>query len=400
MENLLELQIEDFLSSYSLANIPNPLSFFTQLAHKTVTPKQDPLLHHEDKTRTIDEGTKGSDNESSGTEFLQPIKPRLGSAKPKLAGKDEDYQDPELEKSIFKALALADQHGLIDFKQLPEPWRINRCILRGYRFTKSKRDTALSFFYLSNETFNIWSHAVGVMLIAAFALFIRPPSSFRGDGGSLDVWVAAIYFSAAIGCMLCSVVWHTAKSIADAKAMTSFVAVDMMGISIIITASFIMTSYTAFYGDPFWQRIYMTTSLLGGIAGLVLPWTSLFRRRDFALIKIDTSRIPITRAWIRVIFFTWLGVQGMIIPFLHLTLTQGFASTLEFFKPLVAVYVPVFVGAAIYAARFPEAWFPGYFDYFGASHNLWHIAVLIGVLKGCGAISEMYKMAWQRAAMV
>lgn len=34
------------------------------------------------------------------------------------------------------------------------------------------------------------------------------------------------------------------------------------------------------------------------------------------------------------------------------------------------------VGAACYAARFPERWYPYRFDFFGASHQLFHVFVL------------------------
>jgi adiponectin receptor len=77
---------------------------------------------------------------------------------------------------------------------------------------------------------------------------------------------------------------------------------------------------------------------------------------------------------------------------------RGVASTLGFCKPLVLAYTPIIIGAAIYAAKFPEALFPGSFDYLGGSHNLWHVAVLVGILKGCTVMREMYELAWQRTA--
>lgn len=40
-----------------------------------------------------------------------------------------------------------------------------------------------------------------------------------------------------------------------------------------------------------------------------------------------------------------------------------------------AIYIG---GAIIYACRFPERWFPGKFDLFGQSHNIFHIAVIVG----------------------
>ena len=40
-----------------------------------------------------------------------------------------------------------------------------------------------------------------------------------------------------------------------------------------------------------------------------------------------------------------------------------------------AVYI---IGAAIYALRIPERWYPRKFDRFGQSHNIFHVAVIIG----------------------
>ncbi|KAF2103220.1 HlyIII-domain-containing protein [Rhizodiscina lignyota] len=315
----------------------------------------------------------------------------------RLAGKDIDYNDPDLEQSIAKAIKLADQHGLIDLADLPEPWKINHSILRGYRFTNTKRDTAMSFFHLSNESFNIWSHALGVILVILFSIFLFPQASFQGQRGAVDVYVAGLYISAAAVCLLCSVVWHTAKSTADLKSMSAFASVDMMGISLIVTASMVVTQYAAFYTQPFWQCVYMIPSLLGGLIGLVLPWTSLFRRHDLALIKIDTSRLPVTRRWIRVLFFGMLCLQGFVLPSIHMMCAEGLSAAAEFYRPLMRIFTPIAIGAAIYAARFPESQLPGWFDYLGGSHNLWHVAVLIGVLRGFGAIAEMYALAWRRS---
>lgn len=41
-----------------------------------------------------------------------------------------------------------------------------------------------------------------------------------------------------------------------------------------------------------------------------------------------------------------------------------------------------FTGAAIYAARIPERWYPGRFDVWGASHQIMHVLVV------CGAVSH------------
>jgi adiponectin receptor len=47
---------------------------------------------------------------------------------------------------------------------------------------------------------------------------------------------------------------------------------------------------------------------------------------------------------------------------------------------LVMGFAYVF-GALLYGSRTPERFFPGKFDHFGASHQIFNICVLIGVLS-------------------
>jgi adiponectin receptor len=55
------------------------------------------------------------------------------------------------------------------------------------------------------------------------------------------------------------------------------------------------------------------------------------------------------------------------------------------------------IGAVIYAAQVPEKWWPGFFDYAGASHNIWHLAVLGGILFHYTAMISFFNDAFRRA---
>ena len=51
------------------------------------------------------------------------------------------------------------------------------------------------------------------------------------------------------------------------------------------------------------------------------------------------------------------------------------------------------IGAALYAARVPERWYPGRFDVVGSSHQIFHVLVvtaavvhLIGLLKAADRV--------------
>lgn len=287
-----------------------------------------------------------------------------------------------LEEHIQFAIVRAREHGLIRYEDLPVPWRVNPHIVKGYRFTESKVDCVRSMFSISNEAVNIWSHAIGLIIVLSIAFYFYPTSITFSLSTKTDILIAAVFFFAACKCLVCSTMWHTMNSVADQTLMECFACVDYTGISLLIAASIITTEYTAFYCEPVSRWVYMTLSLTLGIGGVILPWHPTFNRQDMA--------------WARVAFYITLGATGFA-PVIQLNLTRGGAWTWDFYLPIaksLAVYV---VGACVYASHVPERWFPGAFDYIGGSHNLWHFAVLGGILFHYTAMQEFFAGAFERA---
>ena len=288
-----------------------------------------------------------------------------------------------LRRSIERAVASARERGLIDFDELPTPWRGNPFIRRGYRFSESARDcVASAFLRLSNETFNIWSHALGLLVIAALAFYVYPASGNFPLSTNADVLLTALFFGAAAKCLVCSTLWHTMNSIADVALMRRFACIDYTGISLLVAASIMTTEYAAFYCEPASRAAYLLATAALGLAGTILPWHPAFNRAD--------------RAWARVAFYVTLGATGFA-PVVQLCWTRGPRWVGYFYAPVlksIAVYV---AGAVLYAARLPEKLLPGAFDYVGCSHNIWHVAVVCGIVFHYGAMYEMFAGAFQRA---
>lgn len=287
-----------------------------------------------------------------------------------------------LEEHIEYAVARAREHGLIKYDELPIPWRINPHIVKGYRFTESKVDCVRSMFNISNESVNIWSHAIGLLIVLAIAFYFYPTSVNFSLSTKTDVFVAAAFFFAACKCLVCSTIWHTMNSVADQTLMERFACVDYTGISLLIAASIMTTEYTAFYCEPVSRWIYMTSTALLGIGGVILPWHPTFNRADMA--------------WARVAFYVTLGATGFA-PVLQLNLTRGGEWAWEFYSPIAKSITVYLTGACIYAAKVPERWCPGAFDYFGGSHNVWHFCVLGGILFHYMAMQEFFSRAFARA---
>ncbi|KUI56603.1 hypothetical protein VP1G_03866 [Cytospora mali] len=287
-----------------------------------------------------------------------------------------------LEETIQKAMLRAKEHGLIRYEDLPIPWRVNPHITKGYRFTETYSACIRSAFGISNELVNIWSHAIGLVLVLSIAFYFYPTSMNFHLSSKTDIFIAAVFFFAACQCLVCSTIWHTMNSITDVHLISTFACVDYTGISLLIAASIMTTEYTAFYCEPVSRWTYMVVTGLLGIGGVILPWNPTFNRADMA--------------WARVAFFMFLGATGLV-PVAQLSLSRGTDFVWEFYTPIAQSLFVYVAGAFVYASKVPERWCPGMFDYFGGSHNLWHIAVLGGILFHYTAMQEFFSLAFRRA---
>ncbi|KAJ5090933.1 hypothetical protein N7532_009617 [Penicillium argentinense] len=262
-----------------------------------------------------------------------------------------------LKESIEEAIHLAQEKRLITYYDLPDPWRVNPHILKGYRFTTSKVECVSSIFAFSNEMFNIWSHVIGLVIVLAIAFYFYPLHTNFHLSTKADIMIAA-------------------------SLMERFACVDYTGISLLVAASIVTTEYTAFYCEPYSRWTYILLTMSMGIGGIILPWHPTFNRHDMA--------------WARVAFYVTLALTGFT-PLAQLSYTRGLEWCAYFYAPVLKSLLVYFVGALVYASKVPERWKPGLFDYVGGSHNIWHVAVLGGILFHYCAMQDLFAGAFQRA---
>jgi adiponectin receptor len=235
-----------------------------------------------------------------------------------------------LRVKIDEAIISARKHGLITYADLPEPWRVNPHIVKGYRFHSNKIDCVKSMLHLTNETTNIWTHLVGLGIVAGIALHYYPTSEVFHLSTTSDVLIAAVFFVAAAKCLICSCLWHTMSSISDQPLMERFACVDYTGISMLVASSIMTTEWNAFYCQPVSRWVYMGLTLALGIGGTIVPWHPFFNRAE--------------NSWLRVVFYCSLALTGFI-PIFQLSWTRGWTWVAFFYGPVwksVSVY---FTGA-------------------------------------------------------
>ncbi|KAJ4344663.1 inc metabolism membrane protein [Didymosphaeria variabile] len=288
----------------------------------------------------------------------------------------------KIDYAVDRALARAKEHGLIRYEDLPEPWQANEHILTGYRFYDGHWACIRSICGIHNESTNIWTHLVGFMVMLGLAFIFYPQHINFHASTTTDIVIAAIFFFAACKCLLCSCIMHTMNGISHQTLLERYACIDYTGISLLVGASIMTFEYTAFYCEPRSRWAYMTLTALLSLGGVYLPWNPTFNRNDLA--------------WLRVSFYVLLALTSLL-PFFQLISLHGFEYTASFYMPAVPSMLIYFFGAIIYAARVPERWLPGRFDYLGASHNIWHVAVLCGIVAHYFAMQEMFSQAHYRS---
>lgn len=288
----------------------------------------------------------------------------------------------KIDFAVEKALARAKEHGLISYEDLPEPWQVNPHVLNGYRFCDGHWACIRSIAGIHNESTNIWSHLLGLGLVLCVAFYFYPQHINFHVSTSADVFIAALFFFAACKCLICSCIMHTMNSISHPGLLERYACVDYTGISLLVGASIMTLEYTAFYCEPVSRWAYMTLTACLGIGGVYLPWNPTFNRKDLA--------------WVRVLFYVTLAMTSFF-PFGQLVATHGLEYTSAFYAPVIKSMLVYLIGAIIYASKVPERWLPGFFDYLGTSHNIWHVAVLGGIVTHYFAMQEMFAQAHIRS---
>ncbi|KAH9855334.1 HlyIII-domain-containing protein [Lenzites betulinus] len=299
---------------------------------------------------------------------LRERKTRLNNPR----NKDEeinDVKDPSGPPPISVKAESTSKSKTLTWVEIPAWQQDNEYILTGYRrATASWRTCAASVFgYLHNETVNIHSHLGGAIIFAAL-LFSFPKVYFVHYESTTwaDMAVFVVFLCAAIFCLFSSAFYHTFSAHSAAVAGRCN-ALDYAGIVVLIVGSFFPCIYYGFFCDPHYQTFYLSGIAIAGLGAGYIVLNPEYRK--------PSHRGARTKV------FILLGLSG-IIPTLHGLVTHGF-YTLCYemgFGWLLVSGMMYIVGALLYANRIPERLSPGTFDYFFASHQIFHFFVLAAAL--------------------
>ncbi|CEL63910.1 adiponectin receptor [Rhizoctonia solani AG-1 IB] len=271
------------------------------------------------------------------------------------------------------ALAAA-QPLLLNFNALPIWMQDNAFILSGYRRPQySWSGCARSVFgYLHNESVNIHTHLFG----ALWLLYILFNVGKTQAGYTTLTWHDPVGFSlallAGVFCLGASALYHTSTCHSPAVSRRCN-ALDYSGIIVLTVGSFYPCLHYGFYCDYHLQVIYSVGITVAGCIAAYVVLNPVYGTPAYR--------------WARTTVFFLLGICALV-PVTHAYLIYGLERMQnEMGVNWIALTGTLYAsGALIYACRMPERWFPGTFDFFGSSHQIFHVCVVLAALSHYQAV--------------
>ncbi|PLB49962.1 mPR-like GPCR protein [Aspergillus steynii IBT 23096] len=291
--------------------------------------------------------------------------------------RENDSLRPRLLRSTSKA---ADgRNALLSFGELPEWHQDNQYILRGYRpISGSARASFRSWSYIHNESVNIYSHLIPAVAFLLAVWYIKEylTSRYSNITGP-DFFIFTFFLLTAVICLGLSATYHTLMNHSH-KVEQLWLRLDLIGIVALTLGDFVSGIYMVFWCEPLHRKIYWSMIGILGSLTIFIMVTPKFQGQNFRILRALT--------------FVFTGLSGFA-PLIHGVKIFGISQMMK--QSGMPYYLVeggfLLLGALIYATRFPESRYPGKFDIYGSSHQLFHILVvfaavtqLIGILDAFG----------------
>ncbi|KAF3848869.1 hypothetical protein F7725_015366 [Dissostichus mawsoni] len=246
----------------------------------------------------------------------------------------------ELDSYQHWPVLITQRIRLYTYEQIPLFLKENPFITDGYRAHLPSKLCLRSIFMLSNETVNIWSHLLGFLLFFYLAVndltSVLPASGVNRE----DYVIYAIGLFCFQVCMLCSVGYHLFSCHRSEKTCRRWLSLDYAGISVGILGCYVPGIFYAFYCNT----LYLLTVL-----SLIL-----------AVFCAQVHPRYLSNDWKRIRMAIFCCVAGIM-----------------FLPRILVMYLIAGTAFLFYVTKIPERYFPGQLNYLGASHQVWHVLVVL-----------------------
>lgn len=241
-------------------------------------------------------------------------------------------------------------------------------------------------FRMHTETWNIWTHFL------AFIFFLFLVVSIYTFGDYITYWfedvqihnlpwaeqvMIMIFFTGVLACTLCSAMFHLFSNHSERISLI-FGRLDYSGIAFLITGSSVPVYYYGFYCATLSKYTHIAILMVLCVASI-----SISMWGQFQIPKYRTLRFAV--------FFIF-GLYGLV-PFLHILIRDGYTLSMQAYSlwGILAMGGTYSLGATLYVLRIPERFFPGKFDIWASSHQLFHMCVVTAALVHYDSLLNMVK---------
>ena len=180
-------------------------------------------------------------------------------------------------------------------------------------------------------------------------------------------WPLYIIIFSTIFCLSFSAIFHL-FGVINEKYFNILNRFDYGGISLLISGSCFPPYYYFFYYSTLFKYLYLILISVFGVGTFLYSLTDDFNK-------------PKRRALRGTLFLIFGLCSG--VPIMHMAFfgdyIEGYGNDIILLNWYLGG-ISYIIGALFYILRFPEKKFPGKFDYFGASHQIFHVLVFFGAL--------------------
>ncbi|CAP25904.2 Protein CBR-PAQR-1 [Caenorhabditis briggsae] len=274
-----------------------------------------------------------------------------------------DVKEDRSEQTGIVTKTYEARWKVLKYEHLPEWLQDNEFLRHGHRPPlPSFAECFKSIWSLHTETGNIWTHLIGCVAFFLLACWFltRPDNHIQFQ----EKVVFSFFFAGAV-------------SVSDSRSPSTPSRVIRSTSSRYSANSTIWESRCSLSARLFQPKItYIAMVCVLGIGAIVVSlWD-----------KFSESKYRPVRAAV----FVGMGCSG-VIPTIHYIITDGVHSLFadNSFHWLLLMAFLYLLGAALYATRTPERFFPGKCDIWFQSHQLFHTCVVIAAFVHYYGISEM-----------
>lgn len=253
-----------------------------------------------------------------------------------------------------------------------------RDFLSSFRSSMSTKLDVMAFARTIVEDFKVKHDINATDDTHGFSVLPLPVSDAAAVQPYLSRWPLTVFMVSAMACLLFSAIFHLFTSVSE-QASLFLQSLDFAGICLLTAGSNIPVLYYGFYCAPTIKWTYITIELILGFTGFIITSAPKFRALKYRRLRASV--------------FIILGLSG-VFPLLHLLAHHQ--QVLFIFWYLLAMGAFYLGGATLYTFHIPECWYPGRFDIFFSSHQLWHVCVFLAVCAHYVGVVEFYQWRMTR----